>query len=114
MTRKILFAAEALFLLGGVFVLQACFGPRYAPGYGRYGYAPGPAYTHAQPYVAPPPAYLYGDYDAHHVYHDRDWWVRNDRSWVQRHHPDWLASSEHHEHQEHQGHQEHHGSRDHD
>lgn len=94
MKRKLLLAAEALLLLCAVGGLQACVEEHYPyrSGYSAYGYAPPPYYTHARPYVAPPPVYLYGSYDQHHVYRDRDWWIRNHREWVEHHHPDWLAS----------------------
>ncbi|MGH7934834.1 MAG: hypothetical protein ACREQN_16960 [Candidatus Binataceae bacterium] len=81
MRRKIILIAEALVLIFGTFTLQACFGEHHynpAPGYG-YGYG------YQQPSVA------YGDYDQHHVWHDRDWWVQNDHDWAQQHHPNWFA-----------------------
>jgi len=31
-----------------------------------------------------------GAYDQHHQWHDRNWWVNNDRSWVETHQPGWL------------------------
>jgi len=37
----------------------------------------------------------WGDYDDHHAWHDRDWWVRNNHPWVQQHHPEWTR----HEHE---------------
>jgi hypothetical protein len=74
-----------------MFTCAACVD--YGPG---YGYGPGPGYAYA-----PAPAYaagygrpvIVGDYDDHHAWHDRDWWVSHDRGWVQSHHHEWL---EHH------------------
>lgn len=97
-----------LFLLPlcAALTLQACFygGGRhhYGPG---YGYSPSPVYAAPPPaysYRQPPPPRVYGDYDAHHVWHDRDWWVKNDRSWVEHHHPTWLShGQDHHDHDHH-------------
>ena len=105
-----------LFLLPvcAAMMLQACFDGGGRHHYGRgYGYspppayaAPPPAYAYRQPppppaYRPPPPAYG-GDYDGHHVWHDRDWWVKNDRPWVEHHHPTWLGAPHHdHEHHDH-------------
>jgi hypothetical protein len=82
------------FALGAV-ALQGCFyggHPYYsqpAPYAPAYGYARPPAYAYA-----PPPRV--GDYDAHHQWRDRDWWVQNNHAWVQQHHPEWVASQEGH------------------
>jgi hypothetical protein len=42
-----------------------------------------------------------GDWDEHHVWHDRGWWGANRRDWVAQHHPEWAAhheaAVEHHE-----------------
>lgn len=91
MRSKLLLTLKSLFVLLGILALQACFEERpyavqpgyVAPAYGGYVW-PGYAYG--------PPAYTYGDYDEHHHWHDRDWWVDNRRDWVQHHHPDWAAS----------------------
>jgi len=50
-------------------------------------------------YSAGPPV-IVGDYDDHHVWHDRDWWVGHNRDWVSTHHHEWL---EHHDEHEHKG-----------
>ena len=53
--------------------------------------------------TAAPPAYVYGrppvvgDYDEHHTWHERDWWIRNNHPWVQQHHPEWMAHEHGHE-----------------
>lgn len=31
-----------------------------------------------------------GDYDSHHVWRDRSWWVQNDKAWAYKHHHDWF------------------------
>ena len=82
--KTLLFVQLGLFSLAA-FAGQACFEEHYypAPGY----------------YSAGPPV-IVGDYDGHHVWHDRDWWVGHDRDWVSSHHHEWL---EHHEAHEHRG-----------
>jgi hypothetical protein len=72
--------------------LEGCFvaGPR--PVSPAYGY---PAYGYAAP--APAALVVHGDWDEHHVWHERDWWVNNRRDWVHVHHPEWIASRAHHE-----------------
>jgi len=77
--KRLLVLFESLLLLGGMFALSACF---YGPG--DPGYAYGPHYG----YAAAPPV-IVGDYDEHHVWHDRDWWVSNRHDWVLHHHPEW-------------------------
>jgi len=58
---------------------------------------------HVEPaygYAAPAPAVVvYGDYDEHHAWHERDWWVSNRPEWVHDHHPEWLAKERHEEHE---------------
>jgi hypothetical protein len=82
---------KTLILVFGTVSLQACFysGHRYEPA--PYAYEPPPPYI----YAPPPPIVVYGDYDDHHAWHDRDWWIRNNHPWVEHHHPDWVASREH-------------------
>jgi len=106
MKSKILPVFKMLILVLGALSLQACFyggHPYYSQPAPAYGYAPAPAYGYARPPAygyARPPAYGYvpparvGDYDAHHQWHDRDWWVQNNHAWVHQHHPDWVASQE--------------------
>jgi hypothetical protein len=78
--KKLIVLAEGLLLLCGSLMSSACFyGPRPDPDY-----AYGPRYG----YVAPP-LVAAGDYDDHHVWHDRGWWVSNHRDWVMAHHPGW-------------------------
>ncbi|HVB80338.1 MAG TPA: hypothetical protein VNE82_10405 [Candidatus Binataceae bacterium] len=100
---KISLVLKALISVVGAVSLQACFygGHPYYSQAEPYGYAPAPAYGYARP-----PAYAYaprvGDYDEHHQWHDRNWWVQNNHVWVQHHHPDWIATREHgHDHDEH-------------
>lgn len=102
MNAKI-FTIVKLSLLGGlIFAAQACFEsqpyPVYGGGYGG-GYG-GPAY-YARGYDAPP--VVVGDYDDHHAWHDRSWWVGHDRGWVQVHHQEWLHHDDHghHDHDDH-------------
>jgi hypothetical protein len=109
MKSKIAPVFKALIFVAGAGSLQACFyGGHHRAQPAPYGYSSGPAYGYApqpapQPEYryAPPPAYKYapppqvGDYDEHHQWHDRDWWVRHNRPWVQQHHPAWLASQGH-------------------
>jgi hypothetical protein len=97
MNSKIVTAIGATSLFLGVFALQGCYESNY-PGYGYgYGYGSGPAY-YSTPVVV-------GDYDEHHSWHDRDWWVSNRRDWVGEHHKEWLAHNDrddrHHDHDEH-------------
>jgi hypothetical protein len=77
-----------------VFACQACL---YGPGPGdpppAYGYGGGYSYYHPAPVVVRPAPVIVGDYDAHHVWHDREWWMGHDRGWVEAHHHEWL---EHH------------------
>ncbi|HZO80720.1 MAG TPA: hypothetical protein VFB33_03420 [Candidatus Binataceae bacterium] len=88
----------ALFPALAALTLGACFygGPRPYYAYGP-GYTAPPVYAAAPLYSAPPVyAYQtvrpgYGDWDDHHVWHDRDWWLDNNRPWVQEHHPQWLS-----------------------
>lgn len=71
-----------MLFVGAIFAFSACVD--YGPG---YGYGPGPGH-------APAPVYAegygrsvgVGDYDEHHAWHDRDWWVSHDRGWVESHH----------------------------
>jgi hypothetical protein len=90
MKSKIFPALKTLILVFGAVSLQACFygGHRYEPA--PYAYEPPPRYV----YAPPPPVVVYGDYDEHHAWHDRDWWLRNNHPWVEHHHPDWVASRE--------------------
>lgn len=32
----------------------------------------------------------YGDWDAHHVWHDAPWWYHHHPDWVWYHHPEWI------------------------
>jgi len=105
MRSKIFPVLKTLIFVVGAATLQACFfgGHSYPPAYAQpepyYGYAPAPAYA----YASPPPPYRYatpprvGDYDAHHEWHDRGWWVQNNHPWVQQHHPDWIAHEHGHD-----------------
>jgi hypothetical protein len=90
MRGKILLGFGAFLLLLGTLTFQACFEENYP----AYGYAPEYGYAPAYGYAAPPPGVV-GDYDDHHVWHDRDWWVHNHRDWVEQHHRGWI---EHHNH----------------
>ena len=85
MIRKILFAIPAAALIGGALMLQGCFyeEDHAYPAYGYYGGGP---------------TIVYGDWDEHHYWHPRDWWVGHREEWVEHHHPDWLAFREHHHH----------------
>lgn len=97
MTKKLLLAAGSLMLLPVTLALQGCFdsGPDYGYGPGYYG---GPAY-YSEPVYA-------GDYDEHHSWHDRDWWVNNRRDWAEDHHQEWF-SDRHEDRQEARRHSEH-------
>ncbi|MGH7925607.1 MAG: hypothetical protein ACREQH_13565 [Candidatus Binatus sp.] len=84
---KIITAIGATTLVLGMVALQGCFEsnyPAYDPGYGGYGYASGPTYYQPTPVVV-------GDYDEHHTWRGRDWWVSNRRDWVNDHHKEWLG-----------------------
>ncbi len=89
MKSKIIVAAQAAALGLGIFALQGCYGPSYYGGGGGYGYAGGPG-----SYAEPAPVVV-GDYDEHHAWHNRDWWVSNRRDWVSTHHSEWLAHNGH-------------------
>jgi hypothetical protein len=86
-SKTLRFVQLSLFALAA-FAGQACFEEHYSSPY------PGPGY-----YTSGPPA-IVGDYDDHHVWHDRDWWVGHNRDWVSTHHHEWLA---HHDEDEHKG-----------
>ena len=87
MWRKTLpFVQLSLFALAA-FAGQACFEELYSS-------YPAPEY-----YSAGPPV-IVGDYDDHHIWHDRNWWVGHNRDWVSTHRHEWL---EHHEEHEHRG-----------
>ncbi len=98
MWTRILPILEASLIAGTIFACSACVD--YGPG---YGHGPGPGYAYAP---APAPVYaegygrrvIVGDYDDHHVWHDRDWWVGHDRGWVEVHHSEWLEHDEDHDH----------------
>lgn len=88
MRRNIIRAATAVLLTVAMFSFSACFEETYpAP-------APYPAYSYAPGYSYGAPPVVVGDYDEHHVWHDRGWWVGHDRPWVESHHHEWL---EHHD-----------------
>ena len=84
--KKLIILAEGLILACGMFTLSACFNGNPDPGYG-YGYAP--RYGYNSPAVV-------GDYDEHHVWHERDWWVSNRHDWVEHHHPEWDNNNKYH------------------
>jgi hypothetical protein len=88
MKSKLLAIAKVSLLSLMAVGAAACYeaGPAY-PVYGG-GY---PAYG----YRAPAPVVV-GDYDEHHAWHDRNWWVANNRGWVQEHHSDWLNHHDEH------------------
>ena len=86
--KTLLFVQVGLFALGA-FAAQACYEENTYPGYGG-GY-----------YSSPP--VVVGDYDGHHVWHDRDWWVGHDHDWVSNHHHEWLDHHEEHEQHDHKG-----------
>ncbi len=112
------------YLAGGALIattlaLQGCFesvpaAPAYGYNYPAYGYNY-PAYGYNPPVIYPgrpvygtPAPTVYGDYDDHHQWHDRDWWVNNRRPWVEQHHREWLTArpapreaSDHHERHDH-------------
>lgn len=84
--KTLLFIQVGLFALGA----QACLESTYPSGYYGGGY-----------YSRPP--VIVGDYDDHHVWHNRDWWVGHDHDWVSNHHHEWLEHHEEHEAHEHRG-----------
>jgi hypothetical protein len=87
MWGKLFAIFEVLLLLLAMLTLQACFEASYPePVYPAYAY--GPTYGYL-------PAPGYGDYDEHHVWHDRDWWVGHHHAWVEQHHRNWLTHHDH-------------------
>jgi len=108
MTTKNSRTIGTLALAFGMLALEGCFvgGPRpVGSGYGypSYSYAApapvpaAPVYAYARPAPPPPPRVVVrGDWDERHVWHERDWWVKNRREWVNAHHPEWIGSREHH------------------
>jgi hypothetical protein len=53
------------------------------PNYGHPGAVNNPNYGH--------PGYDHdGDYDEHHNWHDRKWWIAKNHPWVEKHHPNWF------------------------
>jgi hypothetical protein len=101
MRSKIFSALKALIFVTGATALQACFFGGGHPYYSQPApYAYGPSYGPPSTYAyAGRPAYGYavpprdGDYDDHHQWHDRGWWVQNNHPWVQQHHTDWIGHS---------------------
>jgi hypothetical protein len=87
------------YLAGGALILttlalQGCFEsvpatPAYGYSYPEYGYNPPVIYPGRPVYGTP---LVYGDYDDHHQWHDRDWWMNNRRPWVEQHHREWLTA----------------------
>ncbi len=69
----------------GVLLLQGCFFEE------EHAYPVYPDYS----YYGGAPTIVYGDWDEHHEWHPRDWWVGHREDWVEHHHPDWLASRNH-------------------
>jgi hypothetical protein len=97
--RKVVCLLVLTMLLGGsAIAVEGCFEGPPAPAYGYgasyYPYYPTPAY------IAPGPV-VYGDWDEHHRWHDRDWWMANRRAWVESHHHEWLEGRLAHEGHEH-------------
>ncbi len=100
--RKLISLLALVILLGGpALALPGCFEEEYTPAYGYGSY-----YPYGPGYAAPP--VVYGDWDEHHVWRDRDWWVEHRRPWVEEHHHEWLTARpvpyepyEHHERHEH-------------
>ena len=78
--KKLITVAQGALLICRLVALSACF---YGPGPDP-GYAYGPRYGYAAA-----PSIVAGDYDEHHVWHDRDWWMSNHHDWVMLHHPEW-------------------------
>ncbi len=86
-----------MFIGGSALALQGCFEEGYTPAYGYgYGYN-APYYPYGSAYAAPQG----GDWDEHHEWHDRDWWMGHRRPWVEEHHHEWLAGPIGHEWHEH-------------
>jgi hypothetical protein len=99
LTSKIFLALKAMIFVAGAVTLQACFfggHPAYGPDPYAYGSGPGYAYGGSPAYVYGRPPVV-GDYDDHHAWHERDWWVRNNHPWVRQHHPEWIAHEHGHE-----------------
>lgn len=100
LTSKFFPVLKAIIFVAGAVSLQACVygGHPYYSEPAPYAYGPGPAYAYGAPpanvYGRPP---VVGDYDEHHTWHERDWWIRNNHPWVQQHHPGWLAHEDGHE-----------------
>jgi hypothetical protein len=100
--RKLVSLLTATTMAGGLaLVLQGCYAGPPAYGYGGPVYS-APAYYPAAP-VYSGGAVVSGDWDEHHAWHDRNWWVANRRPWVEQHHSEWLAHNTAHDyaHQEH-------------
>lgn len=70
---------------GSAMALEGCIAETPVP---AYGYST-PYYPYGPATVGPP--VVYGDWDEHRAWHDRDWWVENRRPWVETHHHEWLA-----------------------
>ena len=73
MRTGIIAACKALLLVLPMLAFQACFEEHHHPPY-EYG--------------------TYGDYDEHHDWHDRRWWIDHRRDWVEEHHHEWLEEHE--------------------
>ena len=71
---------------GSALAVEGCVAETPVP---AYGYS-APYYPYGPATVGPP--VVYGDWDEHHAWHDRDWWVSNRRPWVEQHHQDWLTA----------------------
>ncbi|HKF28547.1 MAG TPA: hypothetical protein VKB29_04935 [Candidatus Binataceae bacterium] len=90
MWRKTLLIVQLSLFALAAFAGQACFEEHYSSPY------------RAPEYYSAGPPEVVGDYDDHHVWHNREWWVGHDRDWVSSssHHHEWL---EHHDEHEHRG-----------
>lgn len=84
--RKMVSTLVLTALVGGAaMAVEGCIAETPVPvGYSAPYYPYGPATVRA-------PA-VYGDWDEHHAWHDRDWWVANRRPWVAEHHREWLTA----------------------
>jgi hypothetical protein len=96
--RKMVSLLALSALIGGsALAVQGCFEetvPAYDYGGPSYGYQ-APYYPYGPATVGPP--VVYGDWDEHRSWHDRDWWVSNRRPWVEEHHHEWLARPAQHD-----------------
>jgi hypothetical protein len=55
--------------------------------HGEYNHNGDPNWDHAHP----ADVHRDGDWDEHHQWRSREWWVKNHPKWAHKHHPHWFS-----------------------